>query len=98
MLVSFILGVAYGGNLRAFLANPPIPKSLNSIADLVQSGLPWTMSLYGELIEAELSTSKDPIMRTFWNNKVVVPNKRFAYNMVRPIRQCKITYICTSVS
>ncbi len=78
--VSFIVLSSYGGNLRAFLLRPRVPKPINSIKDLVGSRLPWNMVLYGEPIEKVLEETPDPIFRKFWEEKEVVPYKPLPYD------------------
>ncbi len=83
--VSFIVLSSYGGNLRAFLLHPKVPKPINTIEDLVKSGLPWNMVLYGEPIEKVLEETQDPVFKKFWEEKEVVPYKSFPYDRMTDV-------------
>ncbi len=72
---------AYGGNLRAFLMTPQYEKAIDTMHDIVNSKLPWTMILYGEEVEAHLMTSKNPIEKAFWNGKTAVGYEPFSYSL-----------------
>ncbi len=78
--VAFIVLSAYGGNLKAFLLRPKVPKPINSLEDLFNSGVPWNMVLFGEPIEKVLEETQDPVFKKFWEEKEVVPYKPFPYD------------------
>ncbi len=82
MMYAFLATAAYGGNLRGFLTNPPTTEPISTVKDLVTSGLPWNMVLYGENVEHELSISQDPLVKKFWNEKQVVAHQRMPYERV----------------
>ena len=48
---SLIVTAAYGGFLRAYIMRPRMSKPISTMEDIVQSGLPWRIPLYGETIE-----------------------------------------------
>ena len=48
-------------------------KRIESKKDIVESGIPWDMTLYGGDIEDDLRKSKDPILRKIWTDKIVSP-------------------------
>ncbi len=48
---SLIVTAAYGGSLRAYIMRPRMSKPISTMEDIVQSGLPWRIPLYGETIE-----------------------------------------------
>ena len=68
-----IITAAYSGTLKAFLMKAELTKPISTVEELVESGLSWEMVLYEEDVETELSLSKDPILKKFWDKKVVVP-------------------------
>ena len=83
--VSFIVLSAYGGKLKAFLLRPRVPKPINSLEDLFDSGLPWNMVLFGEPIEKVLEETQDPVFKKFWEEKDVVPYKPFPYDRLKDV-------------
>ena len=58
-----IISASYGGELRAFLMTPNYEKEIDTMKDVLDSGLPWNLILYGEEIEGEMAGSDDPIIR-----------------------------------
>jgi hypothetical protein len=64
--------MAYAGSIKAFLTNPEYLKPITTLAEVVQSGLPWQMVLYGEEEEQMMKESTDPITHTIWEKKTVV--------------------------
>ena len=75
MLVSLIITQAYSGSLKAFLTNPGLTVPISTVAELLESGFSWEMVLYGEDVEKELSESEDKALKTFWDDKEVVPHE-----------------------
>ncbi len=82
MLYALIASASYSSNLRAFLSNPGTTKPIATVEDVVMSGLPWNMVLYGEDVEHYLSLSEDPILARFWDEKEVVEHKTVPYERV----------------
>ncbi len=68
---SLVITASYGGNLRAFLLRPRFSEPIDNMEKIVNSGLPWTMALFGEEIEFYLQTSQVPVERDFWEGKTV---------------------------
>ena len=66
-----ILGNAYGGSLKAWLTYPARTQPISNLIDILESGLPWKMVLYGEVEETLMQESKDPIIQAIWNGKTV---------------------------
>jgi len=66
-----IISACYAGNLKAFLTTPAYTTPINTLADVVKSGLPWGMVLYGEEEQEMMAESTDPIISTIWNKKYV---------------------------
>ena len=69
IICSLILTASFGGNLRAFLTKPKYEKPIDTLSDLLESGMKWDMILYGEEIEHEMASSADPIIKEVWNGK-----------------------------
>ena len=67
------MGAAYCGNLKAHLTTPSFSKPINSLADVVESGLEWGMVMYGEEEERMMAESTDPVISTIWRDKVEEP-------------------------
>ena len=61
------------GNLRAFLITPSFTEPINSLAEVIDSGLEWGLVLYGEEEEIQMAQSTDPVISKIWNDKTVVP-------------------------
>ncbi len=76
---------SYGGNLRAFLLRPQYSEPINNMEDIVNSGFPWTMVMYGEEIELFLARSEDPIEKRFWEGKTEVPYADFPVDGMRDV-------------
>ena len=43
LLYGFIITCAYSGNLTAFLTEPGYSAPINTLEEVIQSGLPWGM-------------------------------------------------------
>lgn len=74
MLYCLLITSAYTGNLKAFLTNPGLTSPIDTLQDVLASGLPWGMVLYGE--EEEELMANSPIgstIRTIWDEKNVMP-------------------------
>ena len=66
IIYCLIISSAYSGNLKAYLTTPMYSDPINSLKDVVESGLPWGMVLYGEDEERLMQQSQDPIIQTIW--------------------------------
>ncbi len=83
LLYSFVITASYGGNLSAFLLKPEFSQPINKVEDVVSSGLPWSMVLYGEEIESYLEQSEMPVEQKLWEEgKTVIPYEEFPINEV----------------
>ena len=69
LMSAFLLGVSYAGVLRAWLITPEYAKPINTIQDVVDSGLPWKVVLYGTTFERILDQTQVEPYVTFWKNK-----------------------------
>ncbi len=81
-LTAFLFGIFYAGVLRAFLIKPNYVEPINSIQDVVDSGLPWKLVLYGATNERILHDSSDEPYVTFWRNKETVPFNSYQIDVV----------------
>ncbi len=77
------MSAAYGGSLRAYLLRPPSPSPVNSLSQVVSSGLPWEMVLYGAEAEDFMARQTEEPIRTIWKDKVEVPYEAVAFQRVR---------------
>ncbi len=82
MVLSLVTTASYGGNLRAYLMNPEPRDPIDTLEEVVESGLPFNMAMYGESTERLLAESDDPVKRRFWREKVVVEYDQFPYDRV----------------
>ena len=72
MLYCLLITSAYTGNLKAFLTNPGLTAPIDTLEDVVASGLPWGMVLYGEEEEELMASSPiGSITRLIWDDKNV---------------------------
>ena len=74
---------SYSGNLKAHLTTPTFTKPINSLADVIESGLEWGMVMYGEEEERMMAESTDPVISTIWRDKIEEP-----YRPIPPVRYC----------
>ena len=71
VLYCLVASSSYAGNLKAFLTTPSFTKPINTLAEVLASGLPWGMVLYGEEEEEMMAQSEDPVVRRIWQEKIV---------------------------
>ncbi len=83
--LSLVLTAMYGGSLRAIMLKPEVSSTIETLADVVNSGLPWHMVLYGENIEHHLATKEDEVTKRFWTEKRVVEYNEYPIELVRKI-------------
>ncbi len=69
-MFAFVLTASFGGNLRAYLLKPTLTKTIDDISDIVNSGMPWSMQLYGEELDRQLSNAQDSNLVRFWTENV----------------------------
>ena len=81
-----VVSSSYAGNLKAFLTNPSYTKPIGTLKEVVESGLPWGMVLYGEEEEVMMAESEDPVIRTIWEKKYIAE-----YSQTPKVRTYKIT-------
>ncbi len=80
---SFFATSAYGGTLRAFLLDPKLSSPIDTMKDMVNSGLPWKVVVYGDQVQSWQEEDQDPYMRTYWNDKIPVKTQDFPRDIVR---------------
>ena len=51
--------------------------------DVVHSGIPWKMALYGEEVEHYLSVQEEEPVRTFWQQKELIGPCEYPIDRVR---------------
>ena len=73
ILYSLVITSSYMGNLRAFLITPTFTEPINTLAEVIESGLEWGLVLYGEEEEIQMAQSTDPVISKIWKDKTVVP-------------------------
>ena len=73
ILYCLVIGSSYTGNLRAFLITPTFTKPINTLKEVVESGLEWGMVMYGEEEERMMAQSKDPVISAIWKYKIEEP-------------------------
>ena len=70
IIYCLILSSGYSGNLKAYLTTPSYTAPMNNLKDVIDSGLPWAMVLYGEDEQRMMAESQNPIIKTIWEEKI----------------------------
>ncbi len=83
---ALIITAAYGGNLRAYLLKPDMHPAVETISDVVNSGLPWSMVQWGDTLGVSLSLAQDQDTKTFWEDMKSAEYTNFPYEIVRSIK------------
>ena len=65
-LYALIITASYAGEIRSFFINPGTTSPLDSLGEVVVSGLGWGLILYGEEEEKVMAASTDPVMSKVW--------------------------------
>ena len=68
-LYALVATSSYAGEIRSFFINPGTTSPLDSLGEVVVSGLGWGLILYGEEEEKVMAASKDPIISKLWEVK-----------------------------
>ena len=71
---------------------------METIRDIVSSGKPWKMVLYGSSLETRLAEQTEEPFATFWRDKEAVPYQEFPYKTVRgwkSLFEQEMVAICT---
>lgn len=66
-----IISAAYSGVLKSQMAVPQLTKSIDTMHDIFESGLPVEMVDFGDLGPLDMRRSPDPIVRHIHENRVV---------------------------
>ncbi len=93
LLAAFLLTAGYGGNLRAFLMNPPLDDPIDSLEGVLASGLPWEMGIYGEDVEMDMAQSEHPTMKAIWDGKIPVLSEKFGFKRVAKVSEGRTVLI-----
>ncbi len=72
ILTVMVISASYSGELKAYLTRSDYTKPINTLVDLIASGLLWQMVLYGEDFETVMATTDDPVLKRIWKHKMVV--------------------------
>ena len=80
LMYGFIMTAAYGGQLRASLLSPDFIEPINTIRDIVDSGLTWEIVDYGDTTFATMKNQDgyDILME----KKKDIPFKNFPFETV----------------
>ncbi len=92
LLFALIMTEAFGGSLRAYLLQPDYSEAINSFEDIVGSGLPWKMVVYGEEFEHFLASQEQEPFKTFWQEKQEIEYSEYPIDTVRQINDLKEVY------
>ncbi|CAB4069886.1 unnamed protein product [Lepeophtheirus salmonis] len=72
-----IITAGYSSKLKSFLTNPIYSKPINTIEDVLESGLPWGMVKYDELVRKPnkkmMEKSNDSSIKKIWKNMEFLP-------------------------
>ncbi len=74
---------SYGGALRATYLRPELSARVRTLRDVLESGLPWKIIVYGDDFELEWERSEDEDVRRFWQEKVPLSYQEHPLEMVR---------------
>ncbi len=81
LVFAFLATMSYGGNLRAFLLKPQYPEPIETVNDILESGLNWKMVVYGDHFERHIVKNEPRL----WNGKEVVGYRDFPFEVVLEI-------------
>ena len=60
------------GELRAHLITPLHAAPVDTLEDILESGLRWEMVLYGDPAQDYMAETDDPVIKAIWEGKNVV--------------------------
>ncbi len=93
MFFALILTSGFAGNLRGLLLSPGRGKPIDTMEDIVNSNLPWTIVLYGIHLDNELSKSVDKVEKAFWEGKTEVEYDEFPYELMKSVVEGRIVMV-----
>jgi len=73
LLLCFILGAGYGSNLRAIILKPQKEAPIDTFDELLSSGLPWRMMMFGGYLEKNARENGPPEVRKIMEETVETP-------------------------
>ncbi len=76
---AFLATSSYSGNLKAFLVTPDYPPPMETVDDILASGKPWKMVVYGDLFEHNVLKRFPKI----WAGKEITPYNDFPFEAVQ---------------
>lgn len=81
LLFGLVISASYGGSLRAHILKPEYTSPVDTVADIVDSGLPWNFVMYGEDLERQIPTRgrDDPVLEKFWEQKILLDFETFPF-------------------
>ena len=74
-LYALVATSSYAGEIRSFFINPGTTSPLDSLGEVVESGLGWGLILYGEEEEKVMAASTDPVMSKVWGVSIFIQVK-----------------------
>ncbi len=80
---TLLMTSAYSGNLRALLLRPVPGNTVDTVPDVVGSGLPWKVVVYGGWLENVVANMKDPVVQEYWKDKVALRPAQIPFQIVR---------------
>jgi hypothetical protein len=51
---------------------PSLSNPINNLREVLESGLPWEMVIYGDEAEVQMAKSENPFVKRMWAEKVEV--------------------------
>lgn len=63
ILYCFVIGASYSGSLKAFLTNPGYSSPINTLGDVLESGLPWGMVSLANIFQLLMSLLQGALWR-----------------------------------
>ena len=71
LIYCIVISSSYAGNLMAFMTTPSLTSPIDTLKQVLDSGLSWAMVLYGEEEEEMMQKSADPVIKRIWDEKMV---------------------------
>ena len=66
-----VISYAYSGNLVSFMTVPKLAMPIDKLEEVLDSGLPWEMVVYGvEVEDAMASGTLGPVVKELWEGKI----------------------------
>ncbi len=81
-MFAFVITASYGGNLRAFLLSPVMSEPIDTLADILASGLGWRLVEYHDWMQTKVETSDNQMVQEYWRERNVVKYEDFPFEQV----------------